>query len=275
MPGLVSMVDALTVSRSRGRSAVYSGRWAGLVGLWQPSLGPTGLTLFDHSGYGNHGTLTSMDPATDWKMTEKGWALDLDGVDDYIRFPRPPQITSTGPATISLWAKLTEAPALLNLFNLSDGTNNIMLAYWWNNGNGMIVRNGTNSRNTQSFSSNPDITLWHHYAFVRTGNNNLHQLYVDGVNLTANNGAELADEDVDTFDISQGFDGAYESAMQIAGVALFDCCLSVSEIQLLYRDEHALTRLADRRVVATTGGAPPAGTPWLYARLGSRVIGAA
>ena len=51
-------------------------------GLWQGirlgasmSLGPTGLTLRDWSGWGNHGTLTSMDPATDWVMTEKGWAL--------------------------------------------------------------------------------------------------------------------------------------------------------------------------------------------------------
>ena len=50
--------------------------WKGCVGLWMPSLGPTGLTLRDISGYGNHGTLTNMDPATDWVMTEKGWALD-------------------------------------------------------------------------------------------------------------------------------------------------------------------------------------------------------
>ena len=46
--------------------------WTGLPGLWMPSLGVTGDTLRDISGYGNHGTLTNMDPATDWVMTEKG-----------------------------------------------------------------------------------------------------------------------------------------------------------------------------------------------------------
>jgi hypothetical protein len=37
--------------------------WDGLVGLWVPSLGPTGDTLYDVSGFENHGSLTNMDPA--------------------------------------------------------------------------------------------------------------------------------------------------------------------------------------------------------------------
>ncbi len=53
------------------------GLWRGLVGLWAPSLGPTGLRLFDHSGFGNHGTLTNMDPASDWVATDEGWALEF------------------------------------------------------------------------------------------------------------------------------------------------------------------------------------------------------
>jgi len=56
----------------------------GLVGAWIPAFGPTGGTLFDVSGRGNHGTLTNMDAATDWVMTEKGWALDFDGDNDII-----------------------------------------------------------------------------------------------------------------------------------------------------------------------------------------------
>jgi hypothetical protein len=52
----------------------------GLVGAWCPSLGPSGYTLLDRSGQGNHGTLTNMDAASDWVGTPGGWALNfIDG----------------------------------------------------------------------------------------------------------------------------------------------------------------------------------------------------
>lgn len=65
----------------------YAGLWEGLVGCWVPQMGPTGTTLLDLSGYGNHGTLTNMDPATDWVPGPNGWALDFDGYNDVIKMP--------------------------------------------------------------------------------------------------------------------------------------------------------------------------------------------
>ncbi len=50
--------------------------WKGLVGLWAPYLGPTGNKLLDWSGYWNHGTLTNMDPATDWVVAKDGYKLE-------------------------------------------------------------------------------------------------------------------------------------------------------------------------------------------------------
>jgi len=52
--------------------------WRGLVGAWMPSFGVTGNKLKDVSGNGNDGTLTNMDPATDWARTNKGLALYFD-----------------------------------------------------------------------------------------------------------------------------------------------------------------------------------------------------
>jgi hypothetical protein len=63
----------------------YASLRQGLVGAWCPSLGPSGNTLIDRSGYGNHGTLTDMDAATDWVSGRFGWALDFDGSDDYVQ----------------------------------------------------------------------------------------------------------------------------------------------------------------------------------------------
>ena len=56
---------------------------SGLVGYWNFQEG-TGTTAYDKSGKRNHGTLTNMDPTTDWVDGKLGGGLDFDGSDDYI-----------------------------------------------------------------------------------------------------------------------------------------------------------------------------------------------
>jgi len=41
-----------------------------------------GSTAYDKSGKGNDGTLTNMDPGTDWVTDKYGYALDFDGSDN-------------------------------------------------------------------------------------------------------------------------------------------------------------------------------------------------
>lgn len=55
----------------------------GLVGAWAFYEG-SGDKLYDLSGNGHDGTLTNMDPATDWVAGQYGWALDFDGSDDAV-----------------------------------------------------------------------------------------------------------------------------------------------------------------------------------------------
>lgn len=60
----------------------------GLVGAWSPALsGATGSTLYDLSGRRNHGTLTNMDPATDWVIQNGYTALDFDASNDLVTAP--------------------------------------------------------------------------------------------------------------------------------------------------------------------------------------------
>jgi len=61
--------------------------WRDCVFAWNPSTDGSGDIAFDRSGYGNDGTLTNMDPATDRVMTPYGWGLALDGDDDWISTP--------------------------------------------------------------------------------------------------------------------------------------------------------------------------------------------
>ena len=70
--------SASTISRPMSNS--------GLVGYWSMEEGTGNSRTFDRSGNGNTGTLTSMDPLTDWVNgnTGLGQALDFDGSDDYV-----------------------------------------------------------------------------------------------------------------------------------------------------------------------------------------------
>jgi len=64
----------------------YPKFWRGRVGSWCPSLGVTGNTLFDHSGFGNHGALTN---GPTWDVSEGRHANGFDGVDDRILIQSP------------------------------------------------------------------------------------------------------------------------------------------------------------------------------------------
>ena len=81
--------------------SAYPELWDGVVGAWCPSLGPTGSRLHDHSRGMRWGTLVNMDAATDWVLTGGQYALDFDGVDDYVAAGSLPDFT--GDFTLSGW----------------------------------------------------------------------------------------------------------------------------------------------------------------------------
>lgn len=56
----------------------------GLVGWWMGAPNCYGGTRLQDLLNHNHGTLTNMDPATDWVGTQYGPALDFDGTDDRV-----------------------------------------------------------------------------------------------------------------------------------------------------------------------------------------------
>ena len=82
---------------------LYPSLWRGCVGAWAPCLGPTGTTLRDWSAYKNHGTLTNMDPATDWVVNGASYCLDFDNTDDYIDCGTNSLFGFTGPFSVSCW----------------------------------------------------------------------------------------------------------------------------------------------------------------------------
>lgn len=112
---------------------LYPSLWRGCVGAWAPCLGPSGTVLRDWSHLRNHADLTNMAPASDWVVANNGraagYALDLDGSNDYLNVPNRADYsfgdaTVNIPHSISMWAKLTAVTASKVLIAKDDvGTN--------------------------------------------------------------------------------------------------------------------------------------------------------
>ena len=113
--------------------SAYPELWDGVVGAWCPSLGPTGLRLHDHSKRSNWGTLTNMDAATDWVVQDGQYALDLDGVNDWVLLGSQPSISGAfQQLTKSLWVRIRDTSALKYLFadfNAAGNTSRLSISH--------------------------------------------------------------------------------------------------------------------------------------------------
>ena len=109
-------------ARNAGESA-HPELWNGLVGAWVPALGVQGGTLFDISGRGNHGTLTNMDPATDWVVGGNGVALRTDGVNESISCGQ--NVGTLGASTLSFWAYIK-----FNVLPTGGSSQNHIIGRW-------------------------------------------------------------------------------------------------------------------------------------------------
>jgi hypothetical protein len=111
-------------SPRRGGVTKYPSLWRGCIGAWCPSLGATGGRLFDQSLYQNHGTLTSMDAATDWVPSAGKMVLDF-VTDDYVNVPMSDALL-LGPVTLCAWVLIRGASlnAFMSKHTGGGGTNN-------------------------------------------------------------------------------------------------------------------------------------------------------
>lgn len=121
----------------------------GLVGYWSPWLGATGFRLLDRTRYANHGTLTSMDPPTDWVganiLGKSGRVLNIQD-NQSVDCGSAPALNFTGPFAVAAWVrnisgafdfgivtKLQSSDTYAGWSLLSsDGTNGKILGFWAN-----------------------------------------------------------------------------------------------------------------------------------------------
>jgi hypothetical protein len=170
------------------------------ISAWVPSRDTAGngtATLNDLSG-GNNGTLTNMDPASDWVSdTDSGGvrALDFDGSNDYVTIPHNSVLNpGSNPFSISCWIKPPNAnqfSPILQKRNADGGIGQVFaLAVAGDAFNAIsgkkvsmtLLWNSTAA--VRSFRTVADVAdgNWHHLSGIWTGSEI--QIWVDGINMS-------------------------------------------------------------------------------------------
>ena len=224
------------------------GLWKGLAGLWMPGLGPTGLSLRDISGHGNHGTLTNMDPATDWVLGDPrygGWALEFSAITEHVLLPA---LTFADNWTIAVraWWNVTS----------TAWSHDTPLAFAVGNDQIMIKRSGDaltswqcRARKAEPYQivdcngtvEDGPLKTW--FLLVGTCRNGIIQLYVDGKAQGTSSGTwaqtvTAAGYLANTDAVSETY--AFPGKTSFAWA--YNRALIPSEIQQLYEDPLAMVR---------------------------------
>lgn len=116
--------------------------WVGVrpVGAWMMLDGNASPRLTDISGNLNHGTLTGMDPATDWVPTKQGMGLDFDGTDDRVVVTTSPNAFSTNAVTVMVGVSYRglpgTSPFIADLFSTEYTGQTGYSLRWGTGGNG-------------------------------------------------------------------------------------------------------------------------------------------
>lgn len=248
--------------------------WKGLVGAWLPFLGPTGATLRDWSGHQNHGTLTNMDPATDWvtapdKVGRSTYVLDLDGINDYISIADDPIFDfTTGAFSVCVWFNAANLNTTANerlvskgITGSAEGWEFAILAstdgLWFGDSAGLVY-------------TSTDITdgNFYHACGVYDGSGGFSglKIYVDGVSQSLAEagtftGVQVTNEPLAIGCLISGGTPQHYFDGLIAQVRIYNRALSAKEIIEQHENPYAMWRRKRRSIgyVAAVGAVAPTG----------------
>ena len=254
-------------------------------GLVFAGLGMGNRTAFykdsSRESKGNDGTLTNMDPATDWLWEPKlgRWALDFDGSDDYVLSPCPLVLSTTSPLSASWWSKAASVNSLKAFLAIQTATGNAyqLITVWYASGySGLFCGRFS----TSNLSAKPSVAItqtdWHHFCLTCIGGSSALVLYVDGKLNSA-----VANDSVGSGNpgiyLGNAY-GGYYAALTMADVIVHSRVLSAAEVMQLADPSNVMMRGAIREpglrrsFVGQVGGGAK---PWLYAhRRSGQLIGA-
>jgi len=220
----------------------------------------------DESADGNHGTLTGMDPPTDWVWApELGrWALDFDGSDDCVLIPASASIDTGPAATFAAWIK-TAALATGQVF-IGQGHSSDDRDFWiYESDNLIFWYQGTAGPVIPQASVEDD--EWHHVCGTYDGVTL--RAYLDGVLTgTPTAAAKQAGHNLGLGINAYGNGQHPAGAKRASDVLVYDCALPPSKIAALADPSNGMLRCGGSQIIREPrprrsfvgfGGVPPLG----------------
>ena len=251
----------------------------GLVGAWVPRLGPTGRTLQDVSGNKNHGTLTNMNPASDWVEGDDGWGLDFDGFNDYVRVAGNSTLgLADTDFTISLWIKWSavaenDNKGVFSKYNSTTGQRGWMVATANTPGvsqgkYSFLYQSSAGSFNSQqqlhtTSAYDDDITHCLSFIFIR---GQTVSIYVDGVldNSKASSvPSSVANNSSDVL-LASANNGSQNTAIASYAANIHNRALSPTESAQLHALKPGGMFERKRRKIFISPIVTPTASPWFF-----------
>jgi hypothetical protein len=256
-------------SPRRGGTPKYPSLWDGCVGAWAPSLGQTGLTLRDESVFGNHGTLTNMDAASDWVVSGGKGALDFDGSNDYVLVSGSKGlIAGSSNFTISAWSFAASGLERINGGRAiycergASGNGILKMDSYTSNpvADGLVLtyRNDSGDVTQTVFEPGADHRgRWIHAA-ITFSNGNTFLFYINGVQTNSlswanNNTLTSANQTLISGD-AQGPNSRFWG--QLDDIRIYNRALSAKEIRTLATRRGIAFERASRKLSVSTAAAP-------------------
>lgn len=171
-------------ARSAGEAASPA-FWQALVGAWVPTLGPTGTTLYDLSGYSNHAALQNMEVGTDWVVAVppmSGYALETGDTAEFLEAPDRPWLNpGSSDFSLLMWVQTTTVERRIWSKRAACNSASMYAAVITNTGQFYFEGQHTSGGTYQAVNSMFPVTdgAWHCCVGVRQGVE--WRAYVDGV----------------------------------------------------------------------------------------------
>lgn len=212
-----------------------------------------------------------MDPATDWVVGERGYALDFDGTNDLVIATKNPSIT-TNRLTVWAWIKpaVTTRGDLVTIWTNGIAGSQFNLLYGLTTGKPQFFIS-TGAANANSGVGATAMTAGRWYCVAGTYDGANIRVYLDGqLQATTASAVTLNTTSLTALRIGNNSvgDGTYQGQVGSAGVA--DRVLSAGEILLLAQDASPMTLRPKRRVwVQVDAGSDMTGTAaWTWGQSG-------
>ncbi|MCD6264017.1 LamG domain-containing protein [Candidatus Bathyarchaeota archaeon] len=197
--------------------------------IWHLDIGE-GSTAYDSTLNGNHGTIYG----ASWVEGRYGYALSLDGVDDYVVVPDDPSLNvGTDDFTVSLWIKTTQATGII--VEKYNGTRGWQV-YLYNGRVNVWGKDPSGSFSGSSTSTYND-GVWHHVVVVFDKDSGI-CFYKDGdpdgisTSIVARQGSLSTAKELR---IGRQQSGAYYNGL-IDEVQIYNKALTPEEISELYEE---------------------------------------